>query len=196
MNPADPATPTTSAPPETGLRARLVRAVNSPYAHSVMLLVAIVDGSFFPVPPFALLGPMVLAQPKKAPLYAFTGTVASLLGGFLGYALGTFASEWVRAHLGIDLDARITRFGLNMSVGEILTSNLWMLALMASVLPTPFKVVAIGSGLVGVELWAFALAALFGRSARMFGFCLTVAFARDFGVKRFKLKPPAPEPTP
>lgn len=189
--------PTAATPaPDKGLRAWVLRAVNSKHAHAAMAVVAVVDGSFFPIPPFALLGPMVLAQPKKAFAYATTGTVASMLGGFIGYALGMFASEFVKQKLGINLDVKIERFGINQTVGEILSSNIWMLALLASVLPTPFKVVAIGSGLVGVELWAFTVAALFGRSARMFGFCLGLAFARDLAVKIFRVRVPAAQPPP
>ncbi len=188
----EPAQPRTgNAPGATGLRAWVLKALDSPHAHLVMAVVAVVDGSVFPVPPFALLGPMVLATPRKAPVYALTGTLASLVGGFIGYALGHFAAEWVKSTLGINLDVKIERFGINMTVGEILSSNLWMLALLASVLPTPFKVVAIGSGLVNVDLLSFTLAAIFGRSARMFGFCLTLAYARDFAVKRFRIELPA-----
>jgi len=178
---------------QKGLRGWVLKALDSKHATLAMAAVAVVDGSFFPVPPFALLGPMVLSQPRRAPMYALVGTVASLFGGAIGYGLGFYLSEWVKATLGIDLDVRITRFGLNITIAEALSSNIWMLALLASVLPTPFKVVAIGAGLLRVELWAFALAALFGRSVRMFGFCLTVAYAREFAAKRFKVGlPPAP----
>src|SRR5690348_10179914 len=58
------------------------------HAVAAMLLVSVVDGSVFPIPPFALLVPMVLAQPKKWLRYAVLGTVASLFGGFIGYYLG------------------------------------------------------------------------------------------------------------
>jgi membrane protein YqaA with SNARE-associated domain len=150
-----------------------------------MAAVAVVDASVFPVPPFALLGPMVLAQPRKAPVYALTGTAASLLGGFIGYSLGFFLSGWVRTTLGINLDVQVKY--INMTVSEVLNSNFWFLALAASVLPTPFKIVALGCGLLHVDLLVFFLAALLGRSARMFGFCLTLMLARDWAVEKFKI---------
>jgi membrane protein YqaA with SNARE-associated domain len=46
------------------------------------------------------------------------------------------------------------------------------------VLPTPFKVVAIGSGMVGVPLDRFFLAAVMGRSVRFF---LVSGVMRFFG---------------
>jgi membrane protein YqaA with SNARE-associated domain len=53
-------------------------------------------------------------------------------------------------------------------VGELLGQNFWVLSLLCSVLPTPFKVVAIGSGMVSVPLDRFLLAAIIGRTIRFF----------------------------
>ncbi|MEW5854794.1 MAG: VTT domain-containing protein [Myxococcota bacterium] len=189
-SPVDAPAAVPAAPPEKGLKAWVLRSLNSPYATAVMAGVAVIDASFFPIPPFAMLGPMVLTRPRRAAMYALVGTIASLLGGLAGYAMGYFASEWVKSNLGIDLDVRITRFGIDKTIAEILRDSWWMLALLASVLPTPFKVVAIGSGLLRVEFWVFMLAAVIGRTSRMFGFCLTLAFAREWAVKRFKVKLP------
>jgi membrane protein YqaA with SNARE-associated domain len=138
------------------------------HALAAMLVVSVVDGSVFPVPPFALLVPMVLAQPRKWLGYAVMGTVASLLGGFLGYYLGVLLNQGAVSFLQIDLNMRIQRFGMDTTLGALLGQNFWALALLCSVLPTPFKVVAIGSGMVGVPLDRFFLAAIIGRSARFF----------------------------
>jgi membrane protein YqaA with SNARE-associated domain len=100
--------------------------------------------------------------------YALLGTVASLFGGFIGYWLGHLISAGAVNFLHIDLNMRVQRFGVNASVGELLGQNFWVLSLLCSVLPTPFKVVAIGSGMVGVPLDRFFLAAVIGRSVRFF----------------------------
>jgi membrane protein YqaA with SNARE-associated domain len=73
---------------------------------------------------------------------------------------------------------RIARFGIDSTLGELLGQNFWALALLCSVLPTPFKVVAIGSGMVGVPLDRFFLAAVLGRSVRFF---LVSGVMRFFG---------------
>jgi membrane protein YqaA with SNARE-associated domain len=146
------------------------------HALAAMLAVSVVDGSFFPVPPFALLVPMVMAQPKKWLRYAVLGTVASLAGGLLGYWLGTLINAGAVSFLNIDLNMRVQRFGIDASLGELLGQNFWVLALLCSVLPTPFKVVAIGSGMVSVPLDRFLLAAVIGR---------TVRFMAVAGVMRF-----------
>ncbi len=147
---------------------RIEALSSTKHALAAMLVVSVVDGSVFPVPPFALLVPMVLAQPRKWFSYAVMGTVASLLGGFIGYYLGVLLSQGAVNFLHIDLNMRVQRFGVDATLGELLGDQFWVLALLCSILPTPFKVVAIGSGLVGVPLDRFFLAAIIGRSMRFF----------------------------
>jgi membrane protein YqaA with SNARE-associated domain len=177
----DPA-PVAASPEKLSWYRRLylrVEALSSTkHAVAAMLVVSVVDGSVFPIPPFALLVPMVLAQPRKWFQYAVMGTVASLLGGFIGYYLGDLIREGAVSFLNIDLNMRIQRFGIDATLGELLGQNFWALALLCSVLPTPFKVVAIGSGMVGVPLDRFFLAAVLGRSVRFF---LVSGVMRFFG---------------
>jgi membrane protein YqaA with SNARE-associated domain len=147
------------------------------HALTAMLLVSVVDGSVFPIPPFALLVPMVLAQPRKWLRYAVLGTLASLVGGLIGYWLGTLIAQGAVSFLDIDLNMRVQRFGFNATVGQLLGDKFWVLALLCSVLPTPFKVVAIGSGMVSVPLDRFLLAAIFGRTLRFFVVAGVMRFA-------------------
>src|SRR3954462_14676857 len=58
---------------------------SAPYALAV---VSFAESSFFPVPPDVMLVPMMLARPDKAWFYAGICTVASVIGGLLGYAIG------------------------------------------------------------------------------------------------------------
>ncbi|MBN1210401.1 MAG: DedA family protein [Myxococcaceae bacterium] len=147
------------------------------HALAAMLAVSVIDGSVFPVPPFALLVPMVLAQPRKWLRYAVLGTVASLFGGLLGYWLGSLISAGAVSFLEIDINMRVQRFGINSTLGELLGRNFWVLALLCSVLPTPFKVVAIGSGMLSVPMDRFLLAAIIGRTVRFFAVAGVMRFA-------------------
>ena len=166
--PAPVATPSEKLSWYRRLYLRVEALSATPYAVVAMVGVSVVDASVFPIPPFALLVPMVLARPRRWVLYAVLGTVASIAGGFIGYYLGTLIHQGALSMLDINLDARIQRFGVDATVGELLGQNFWVLALLCSVLPTPFKIVAIGSGMVNVPLERFFLAALIGRSARFF----------------------------
>lgn len=170
MSPAPVATP--ARPVKQSWYRRLYQRVealsSSKHALAAMLVVSVVDGSVFPIPPFALMVPMVLAQPHRWVRYAVLGTVASLFGGLIGYWLGTLINAGAVSFLDIDLNVRVQRFGVDGTVGELLGQNFWVLSLLCSVLPTPFKVVAIGSGMVSVPLDRFLLAAIIGRTIRFF----------------------------
>ena len=58
------------------------------HATPALAVISFAESSFFPVPPHVMLAPMILARPEKAYFYAFVCTVASVLGGVLGYAIG------------------------------------------------------------------------------------------------------------
>ncbi|MGB1311703.1 MAG: YqaA family protein, partial [Leucothrix sp.] len=57
------------------------------------------ESSFFPIPPDMMLIPMSLARPERWVRYAFLTTVASVLGGILGYFIGVWAFEWLESIL-------------------------------------------------------------------------------------------------
>jgi membrane protein YqaA with SNARE-associated domain len=120
---------------------------------------------------------MVLAQPQKWVRYAVLGTVASLFGGLIGYWLGTLLNAGAISFLEIDLNMRVQRFGIDSTLGELLGRNFWVLALLCSVLPTPFKVVAIGSGMLSVPMDRFLVAAVIGRTIRFFAVAGVMRFA-------------------
>ena len=58
------------------------------HAPSALFVIAFAESSFFPVPPDVMLAPMVLKRPDKAWTFALICTIASVLGGVLGYAIG------------------------------------------------------------------------------------------------------------
>src|SRR5579872_4553183 len=70
------------------LYARVRSLAEGPYAERALAAVAFAESSFFPIPPDVLLAPMALANPKRAWRYALIATIASVIGGMLGYAIG------------------------------------------------------------------------------------------------------------
>ena len=58
-----------------------------------LFIISFVESSFFPIPPDIMLIPMILATPNKAWRIATVATVASVLGGYLGYGIGIFAFD-------------------------------------------------------------------------------------------------------
>jgi membrane protein YqaA with SNARE-associated domain len=68
-------------------------------ARKALAGISFAESSFFPIPPDVLLIPMVLAERRKAFEIAAICTIASVIGGMLGYAIGAFlydtVGQWV-----------------------------------------------------------------------------------------------------
>jgi len=126
--------------------------------------VAFAESSFFPVPPDIMLLPMSLAQPKRAWLYASVCTVASVLGGVLGYAIGALLYDSVGHWL-------INLYGLGDKVEAFRASYAeWgaLIILLKGLTPIPYKLVTITSGFAGYNIWLFILFSIITRGGRFF----------------------------
>ena len=60
------------------------------HANKYLGAVSFSESSFFPIPPDVMLAPMVIAKPTQAYHLAAIITVASVLGGLLGYLIGAY----------------------------------------------------------------------------------------------------------
>ncbi len=158
---------------------RVESYAGTPAALGALAVVSFVDSSFFPVTPFALLVPMVIAEPKRWLRLVAVGTTASVAGSVLGWAIGMAIRAGVFHFFTVELSLRIDRFGLHGTIGELLAGNLWTLVVLFTLTPL-FKVVTIGSGLVAVPLPSVLVAAAIGRSVR---FLLFAGLARFGGAR-------------
>ncbi|MCX7804824.1 MAG: DedA family protein [Planctomycetota bacterium] len=135
------------------------------------------ESSFFPIPPDILLLPIGAANPRKALRAAFLCTVASVLGGMLGWAIGYFGGRPV-------LDAFVS-WGI-LSQTAVDTAVGWydehgvLIVLAAAITPIPYKVFTITSGVLNMSLLPFALTSLVGRGFR---FMLEGLLLRIFGAR-------------
>lgn len=142
--------------------------------------ISFAESSFFPIPPDPLLMALALGRPKRSIFYAFVCTVASVLGGLLGYAIGVYAME----SIGVPI---IEFYGKEDVFDELretfLELGFWAV-LVAAVTPVPYKVFTITAGACALSMETFILASVIGRSARFFGVGTLVFF---FGapVKEF-----------
>ena len=137
--------------------------------------VAFAESSFFPVPPDALLIPMVAARPERAWRLAAICTVFSVLGGLLGYAIGAVLYQQVALPLihAYRYDAAAAAFT------EALRANGVWLVLAKGLTPIPFKIVTIAAGAVQMPLGPFVLACIATRGARFF---IEAAVLRRWGT--------------
>lgn len=137
----------------------------SRHRHAPALLggVSFLEAIVFPIPPEVMLAPMSLANPKRAYWFATISLVASMLGMFVGYAIGHFAIE-----LAMPL---LERAGYAAQFEEIkrqAAENGFWLLLLAGFTPVPFKVFTLASGAIGMPLLPFFFGALIGRGKRVY----------------------------
>lgn len=143
---------------------RTIALAQTPYALWALAVVAFVESSVFPIPPDALLIPMVLARPDRAWRIAAVATAASVAGGLLGYAIGWGLFEAVGEPI-LDL------YGGAEAAAEFAARfNEWgaWAVLVAGVTPFPYKVITIMSGWTGLDLGVFTIASLIARGLRFF----------------------------
>ena len=135
----------------------------SRHAPAALFAVSFAESSFFPAPPDIMLAPMVLARPDRAWRYAALCTLASVLGGCLGYAIGYYlqdAALWLMkatGHAGglAEFQCWYGKYGVWVILAKGLT-------------PIPYKLVTIASGLAQFAFPVFIAASVATRGARFF----------------------------
>ncbi len=142
---------------------RVIALAASRWALPALAAVAFAESSFLPLPPDALLAPMVLARRERAWLYALVATLGSVAGGLLGYAIGFYM-----APLGVKLLAMMGHAGGLASFQHWYARfGLWVI-LVKGLTPIPYKLVTIASGLARFDLPMFVAASVATRGGRFF----------------------------
>ena len=141
-----------------------MQLANNPRAIWLLGFVSFIEAIFFPIPPDVLLIPMILANIKRAWLYAFVTTITSVMGGLVGYAIGYLAYEQIAEPLLLSLGKQAAMSLFSSSINE----NGFLIVLTAGISPIPFKVVSVMSGFTQMPVFVFLLSALLGRATRFF----------------------------
>ena len=111
-----------------------------------------------------LLIPLCLGALKRVLKFALVCSVASVMGGIAGYAIGAFGWESLQAtffHVPGFTEEKFQRLthGTLSGVG---------LVFLAGFSPIPYKIFTIASGVLSMPLFPFILASAVSRSARFF----------------------------
>jgi len=141
-----------------------MRMAAHPKAPRWLFLVSFLESSIFPIPPDAMLVPMALARPPHAYRLALACTVASVLGGIAGYAIGWLLFDAVARPL-IALYGYETQFAAFQRLYA--EWGLWII-LIKGLTPIPYKIITIASGVAGYNFPVFVLASIATRSLRFF----------------------------
>jgi membrane protein YqaA with SNARE-associated domain len=150
---------------------------------TALFILSFAESSFFPIPPDVLLAPLTLGAPKKWLRFALACSIASILGGILGYFIGMTLWEhihpWVYAHLG----------GIGMSeenfakFKDLYAEHNFTIVFTCGFTPLPYKVCTISAGVAEISFIGFLVASALSRSARFF------LVAGLFGWKGEAIKP-------
>ncbi|HVZ68715.1 MAG TPA: YqaA family protein [Rhizomicrobium sp.] len=150
------------AGPLRGLYFWLMRHAEGRHAWTMLAIVAFAEASFFPIPPDVMLIPMALADRKRAFMLAGWCMLWSVLGGLLGYAIGSLLydsiGQWLIRAYGYGADLEKFR-ALYAEYGA------WII-LIKGATPIPYKLVTIASGFAGYNLFLFVILSAITRGAR------------------------------
>lgn len=146
------------------------------HPHALWWLAAITaaESVFFPIPPDVLIIPMVLAARERAWIILAVATGASVVGGLVGYGIGYFLYEEMGRPI-------INFYGYQEQYATFrdwyTMYGAWIVAA-GGFTPIPYKVIAITTGVVQLDLLTFVVVSVVSRGAR---FLLVCALLWQFG---------------
>ena len=133
-----------------------------------LAFISFIESSFFPIPPDVMIVPMVLAKKEEYLKIFSIATIFSVLGGILGYFLGSLFLEFSMSIIEFyEYENKV--FELQNKLSNKTGFLFWVGTLfLAGFTPLPYKVFTITSGFIGFNLYMFILISLISRGLRFF----------------------------
>jgi membrane protein YqaA with SNARE-associated domain len=158
----------------------IIRAAATKLAVRALYIFTALESIIIPIPADPLLIATVLARPNRWRQLAFGCTMASVIGGVVGWVLGKFFSfylyDWLSAMpAGLALPSAFSAVEAGFSKFGI------FLVFLGAFSPLPYKVIAVSAGLGGFNLLPFILTSIIGRGLR---FTIVAAIAKNNGNPR------------
>lgn len=159
------------------------------HRHGVKALafISAIESIFFPLPVDPLLLAMGAGKPKKALHFALITTIASVIGGLLGYGIGILFWEHTQE---LFFQYVFSQDKMTL-VLEKFRENGFLAIFLAGFTPIPFKVFTITAGVANLSIPAFIAASFIGRGLRfgILGFLLYKYgdSIREYIERNFKL---------
>ncbi len=133
-----------------------------------LAFISFIESSFFPIPPDVMIVPMVLAKKEEYIRIFLIATIFSVLGGVLGYFLGSLFLEFSMSIIEFyNYEDKV--FELQDKLSNKAGLVFWIGTLfLAGFTPLPYKVFTITTGFIGFNLYLFILISLISRGLRFF----------------------------
>jgi membrane protein YqaA with SNARE-associated domain len=123
---------------------------------------AAAEAIFFPIPPDVLLIALGLGNNRKSFLFVLICATGSIAGAVIGYLVGFFAHQAT-----IDF---LTTYILSKKdfdyVANLYNQNAFLAILTAAFTPIPYKVFTLTAGYCKINIIAFVMASIVGRTGR------------------------------
>ncbi len=138
----------------------------TPYGPTALFVLAMAESSFFPIPPDPLLIALCLGAAGKSFRFAAVATLASVVGGVIGYGLGAglwqVAEGWFYSYVpGVSPEA----FDRVQALYD--QYDFWAVFL-AGLTPIPYKVFTLSAGVFSVNFFVFVVASVLSRGLRFY----------------------------
>lgn len=147
--------------PKLGKRG--ARWLRSKYADWILVCISAAESIFAPILIDPFLVALIFANRAKWKWYIFISIAASVVGGLIAYALGALFYETI----GVTF---VGMYGLEsqfQSIQDNLNENGFVFVLIGAFTPIPYKLVALASGVLHINIFTFLVASFFGRIFRL-----------------------------
>ncbi len=138
--------------------------VGSRWASAWLVLLFFIEASVLIIPVDPLLILYCVKHQKRSFYYATLATIASVLGGLFGYAIGAVmwhtVGAWIVQHL-------ISQPVFDSIAAKYVLYEHWAV-LIAALTPVPYKAVTISAGFCHLSLPSFILFSILGRGIRFY----------------------------
>lgn len=140
-----------------------------------------IESFFLLPPPDFLLIAMDLAKPEKALFYATVCTLASAIGGGIGFGIGYWGGRPAFKFL---FKKHIDKLD---KVEKLYKEYGSFAVFFSAFTPVPYKIFTIGSGILKMDFWKFFSVSLLGRGARFYLVSLVLMFFGEAVKKHLEL---------
>ncbi|GAB4319677.1 MAG: YqaA family protein [Candidatus Zixiibacteriota bacterium] len=144
---------------------------------AILAAIGVAESSVFPVPPDPLLMALCLGKPECSLRFATILSIASVIGGIIGYGIGAFLwdtwGDWLMANV-----PGFSPEGFAKVSNLYNTYDFWAV-FAAGFSPLPYKLFTIAGGVFKISFPVFVIASVISRSARFF---LIAVLLKRFGA--------------
>ena len=155
----------------------IIRFAATKLAVRGLYLFAALESIIIPIPADPLLVATVLAKPKRWRQLALGCTIASVIGGVAGWAMGAFLNSYLYDWLAM-LPERVAAPAAFAAVEVGFAKFGIFLVFLGAFSPLPYKIIAVSAGIGGFGLIPFVLTSIIGRGLR---FAIVAGIAKNNG---------------